>query len=262
MGFLTSKVLWIVGPSDAAGNTRLLQHAQTAGITTVCLRSTSPQLPGAIGAFHAASIGVYAWRWPAVVSTATAPHHFADDEAKFVVQTLIPAKLDGYMVDPESDTGRAVDDWNQAGLSTLAKNFCTTIKNGAAAAGLTNFRFGTTSGCSYPDPNNRPKIPWAEFVAASDVLLPQSYWRMATNSGSIPINGGTPAKAVPRGLTSWGAIASGKPIVPMAGEIDLVTPADIAAYGTELKNRAITEGHFYADSANVSGPVLNAIAAL
>ena len=261
MAVFTSKVLWVVGMADSAAESRLLQHAQTAGIGTVCIRSTNQRLPDAIGRFHDKGIKVHAWRWPAVQAS-TAVHHFATDEANFVVDKLIPAGLDGYMVDPESETGRAVDDWNKTSLAPLAKDFCARIKEGAAAAGLVNFRFGTTSGCSYPNPNNRPNIPWREFAAASDVLLPQSYWRVATDSGPATANGGTPQKAIARGLASWGLIAGGKPIVPMAGEIDLDTPVEIAAYGAEMQSKGITEGHFYADAANVQASIFAAIAAL
>jgi hypothetical protein len=261
MAVFTSKVLWVVNMADSAAESRLLEHAKTAGIGTVCIRSTNQRLADAIGRFHAKDIKVYAWRWPAVQAS-TAPHHFAPDEADFVVNTLIPAGLDGYMVDPESDPHRAVDDWNDTSLAPLAKAFCVRIKDGAAASGRANFRFGTTSGCSYPNPNNRPDIPWSEFAAASDVLLPQSYWRVATDNGPSPANGATPKKAIARGLASWGLIAGGKPIVPMAGEIDLDTPEEIAAYGAEMQRKGLTEGHFYADNANVPASIVTAIAAL
>jgi hypothetical protein len=117
---------------------------------------------GAIGQFHQHGIKVYGWRWPAVKADTHSPHHFANDEAKFVVQQLIPAGLDGYIVDPESDSNRTIDDWNHETLAPLARAFCHTIK-AAAPAG---FHFGITSGCAYPNLSNRPHIPWAEFVAA------------------------------------------------------------------------------------------------
>jgi hypothetical protein len=252
----TSKVLWVVGMTDVASENRLLQHAQAAGIGTVCVRSTNARLPDAIARFHAKNIKVYAWRWPAVRPTTGVPHYYAPDEADYVVTTLMPKGLDGYMADPESDNPGDANDWNDVSLAPLAKAFCKRIRDGATAAGLGNFRIGVTSGCIYP--TNHAKIPWQEFVAASDVLLPQSYWRVAGGSA----NGGKPQTAIAKGLTSWSAIAAGKPIVPMAGEIDLVDATGIAAYGTEMKNKGIIEGHFYADSANVSSAVLTAIAAL
>lgn len=259
MPVFTSKVLWIVGMTDASTEDQLLQDAQSAGIGTVCIRSDNARLPDAIARFQAKGLKVYAWRWPAVRPTTSARHYFAPEEAKYVVDVLMPAGLDGYIADPESDQAGDVDDWNDPSRAPLARDFCAQIKNGAVTAGRTNFRFGTTSGCAYPDLTNRPNIPWGEFAAASDVLLPQSYWRV---TGPIATNGGTPKKGIARGLASWGRIAGGKPIIPMAGEIDLATPSEIAAYGAEMQGRSITEGHFYAHSANVPASIWPAIAAL
>jgi hypothetical protein len=252
----TSKVLWIVGMTDQATEDRLLQHAQSAGISTVCIRSTNSRLPAAIARFHARNIKVYAWRWPAVRPTTGVPHYYAPEEADYVVTQLMPAALDGYIVDPESDHAGDVNDWNNTGLAPLARAFCQRIRSGATAASLASFRIGVTSGCVYP--TNHASIPWQEFVAGSDFLLPQSYWRVAGGSA----NGGTPDSAIDRGLTSWGAIANGKPIVPMAGEIELVSAAEITAYGAKMQAKNITEGHFYTDGTGVPSAVWAAITAL
>src|SRR5262245_48354471 len=92
------KVLWIVS-MNAAGETRLAKHARDCGVHAVCIRTTNDRLPDAIGRFHQLGLQVYAWRWPAVRPNAgTPPHYFADEEAKFVVEKLLPAKLDGYIV--------------------------------------------------------------------------------------------------------------------------------------------------------------------
>src|SRR5271169_1520433 len=140
---------------------------------------TTLVLSGAIRRFHDKNIKVYAWRWPAVRQVETdSPHHYAIDEAEYVVETLIPAGLDGYIVDPESDSGRSLDDWNKSSLAPLARSFCDTIKAGAAAAGVDHFRFGVTSGCNYPSHAGKPDIPWSEFIGASDAVYPQTYWRM------------------------------------------------------------------------------------
>jgi hypothetical protein len=93
------------------------------------------------------------------------------------------------------------------------------------------FRFGTTSGCGYPKPNKRPSIPWAAFNEASDVLLPQSYWRVMTDKGPKSANGGDPAAALKIGFDPWNLIPRHSPIVPIAGELGLITGDEIAAYG-------------------------------
>jgi hypothetical protein len=41
----------------------------------------------------------------------------------------------------------------------------------------------------------------------------------------------------------------------MAGEVDVITPTEISAYGTELAALGVSEGHFYTDNGNI--PVLN-----
>jgi hypothetical protein len=182
---------------------------------------------------------VFGWRWPGVKpqNPTTSIHHFADDEAKFVAEQLIPAKLDGYIVDPESEGDHGASDWNDAMLSPLAQSFCKTITDAATAAGLAQFKFGTTSGCTYPSPTSRPNIPWAQFVAASAALYPQTYWRMTGNNGQlVDINGGNPNSAADRGKADWQPIAHGKPIVYMAGELDLVTADEIRAYGARAKH--------------------------
>ena len=64
----------------------------------------------------------------------------------------------------------------------------------------------------------------------------------------------------------WKARANGKTVIPMAGEIDLATVAEIVEYGQQLKQSNINEAHFYADIADpikgVPPAVLAAIKAL
>lgn len=250
---LNKKVLWIVNMDTQAVENLFVQHARSAGINTLCIRTSTNRLPGSIAALNAQGFEVYAWRWPSSNSLS------AMAEASKVATLLIPAGLKGYIVDPESDNPGASNDWNQAGLGHLAHSFCATIRNAAPAG----FRFGTTSGCAYPSPGGKPNIPWSEFFSASDALFPQTYWRWTASGGRRQnINGGTPANAITRGMNAWSPQAQGKPIIPMAGEIDVITAAEIAAYGQELTNRGITEGHFYADSPKVPAANLAAINAL
>jgi len=76
------------------------------------------------------------------------------------------------------------------------------------------------------------------------------------------INGGTPTKAIARGMAAWKPAGMGKPIIPMAGEIDLVTVSEIQEYGTQLHALNVTEAHFYADLPAVKPEVLAAIKAI
>jgi hypothetical protein len=255
---LTSKILWIVNMNTAAPETAFSKHALAIDATAVCIRTSSKMFPDTIKRFHDINMKVYAWRWPPASQTG------AMKEANNVADNLIPAGLDGYVVDPESDKAGAANDWNRAQLAPLAAEFCKTIKDAARAEGKP-FVFGTTSGCAYPAPNVKPAIPWAQFFGASDVLLPQTYWRWTnpqTGQRGQKINGGTPAAAIAKGVPAWQAKAAGKPIVPIAGEVDVVTVDEIAAYGVELQKMNVTEGHFYTDNGLIPVPNLAAIKAL
>lgn len=258
---VTRKVLWAV---DMPNCSELLAHAKEAGVAAVCVRSSNKALADAIDVFHRSGIEVHAWRWPAVKEQPhSSTHYYAIDEANYVVEKLMPLRLDGYIVDPESDCDGGVNDWNHVTLAPLARQFCEIIKNGAQNAGLGNFQFGVTSGCAYPPHSGKPNIPWQEFVAASNALYPQCYWRWTNPQTGKPqdINGGTPAAAIRSGLAAWRPIAGGKKIVPMAGELAVITPGEITSYATDALD-ATNELHFYADAASLPAGNLDAIKAL
>jgi hypothetical protein len=234
--------------NTAAAENALFSRAAAAGFEVICVRSPSKRLPGLIDRAHQAGLKVYAWRWPAVTpQPKSKTHWYADDEAKFVANTLVPAGLDGYMVDPESDSAGAADDWNAKTHATLAARFCKTILSAVTARG-SGFRFGTTSGCNYPSTKGKPDIPWTEFVTPSTVLLPQSYWRMVNRYGDqVDINGGAPEKAVARGFSAWKRVAKKTPVVPTAGELAIITAAEITSYGAAMATAGMRELHFYLD---------------
>jgi len=258
---MTTKILWSVGLPDPDA---LLLHAQKMGMAGVCIRSSNANLPGAIEKFHDAGIAVYAWRWPAVqAQPGSSTHYYAIDEATYVAETLIPLKLDGYIVDAESDPGSDVNDWNSAALAGLAGQFCSIITTAAEMAGLADFRFGLTSGCNYPSAAGRPNIPWKEFSATADTLYPQCYWRWTNPTTGKPqnINGGTPSAAIKTGLAAWNPISGGKPVIPMAGELNLLTPDELSAYATAVLGIA-SELHFYTDDPSLSDATMELINSL
>jgi hypothetical protein len=250
------KILWTVFMRNAAEENKLLQHAQAAGATAVAVRTSNLRIAAAIGRFHAQGIKVYAWRWPACRTGSTLPHYYAIDQANYVANTLIPAGLDGYFPDIESDNDGGLNDWDRTGLGPLAAQFCTIIRDAAPQ----NFVLALTSGAGQP--HNNPNIPWQQFVQGSDYLLPQTYWRMDTAQGPKNINGGTPAAALARGDQHWAPIAAGRTVVPMLGELAVVTPAEIASYGALLVARGEKRLHVYTDTGGVQAAQLAAIAAL
>lgn len=258
MASIARKVLWTVSLSSA-NESRLLDHAKLAAVDAVCIRSDSQRLVSSISRFHANNIKVYAWRWPAVEEQPRSKtHYFAKDEANFVARKAIPAGLDGYIIDPESDSRSPANNWNNGNCKTLAQYFCDTVRDAAAQTAQTFF-FGVTSGCDYAV--SRPRIPWAIFVEASDGLFPQTYWRWTNpKSGKVGgINGGNPDAAIERGISAWHKIAKGKPVIPLAGELGVITGNEIADYGRRLKQDGIDQFHFYADTAAVSKSKLEAI---
>jgi hypothetical protein len=259
---LKRKFLWIANMDTDAAETAFAKHALAMNATGVCIRTSSTRLPGAIARFKALQMVVYAWKWPGVVPSQHAKHYYAIDEARYVASTLIPKGLDGYVVDPESDghvnkkTGKKLaNDWDQAALAPIAQQFCSIIRGATSGK---PFVLGTTSGCNYPGAQGKPNIPWAQFFAASDVLLPQTYWRWTnpkTGKRGEKINGGAPNPAIAKGVAAWEGKSQGRPMLPMAGEMDVVTADEITSYGAELAKMNITEAHFYADNGHI--PVAN-----
>jgi hypothetical protein len=267
------KVLWIV---DFDANPNLfLGYIKKSGCDTVCIRTWSNKLVDAIPTFHADGKTVWAWRWPCAAPDTKkkhGPHVYAPDEAKFVAQQLIPAGLDGYIVDPESNDDKDPNDWNRTSvddpvhpghpiaLSKIAADFCSTIKTAAVGR---PFHFGITSGCAFPGPGQKTLLPWAAFISPSVSVYPQTYWRWHNDDGKITeINDGTPESAISLATPAWKPVAQGKPIIPMSGEVNLITADEVTAYGAALANLNVAEAHFYIDEPPVQPDVLTAIKAL
>src|SRR5262249_55008806 len=171
------KALWAEDLDDQTDEDRIFGHAQAMGAEAVVIRTTSDRLATSMARFQAAGMKVYAWRWPAVVKNQGG--RYAIDEANYVAQTLIPAGLDGYIVDPESENDEGYNDWNRTNLpipvAQLATSFCQIIRSAAQTEGRPSFLFGITSGGNYQA--TLANLPWQQFVSASDAVFPQIYWR-------------------------------------------------------------------------------------
>lgn len=235
---MAEKILWVVNYDDVQD---FLQLARNAGCDGVAIRSDN-NLPKAVQTFHAAEMKVYAWRWP------SARRDAAMNEAAKIVNLLKQGGLDGYFVDPEGAPGKPYD-WDQPGLASLADDFCSAIKAAAPDKPL-----GITS--HYRAKFVFPKIPWAAFFAKADLFLPQAYWRSTAGQ----IGHGDPADNYAVSIDSWkrtGARAAA--IIPMAGELEVSKPADIAAHAAAARARGIGQLHFYASSPAVSAAVWSAV---
>jgi hypothetical protein len=271
------KVLWIV---DFDANPNLFYgYAKDSGCDTVCVRTKSKTLEAAIPAFVGMGKSVWAWRHTCVQpdpAESFGPHSYSPDEAAFVADHLIPAGLTGYISDPESENDKGLNDWNQewvlvpdpkdptkkiaVALSDMATAFCKTIKYAAKGK---PFHMGITSGCTSPSQGGLPLLPWKAFSTACDAVYPQCYWRWHRTDNDVePLNGGTPDSAIKLAIPPWKAIAQGKPVIPMAGEVNLVTEDEIKDFGKALTAMNVTEAHFYVDEPPVDSKVLAAIKAL
>lgn len=235
---LQEKVLWVV---DYDTLDWFVDRATFIKATAVAIR-TDNDLDRAIPAFHAKGIKVYGWRWP------SAERVRAMKEAQNVVD-LLNKGLDGYYVDPEGEPGRHFD-WNQKNLESIAEDFSKTV-----TAASTGKPFGTTS--HFRAKKVFDKLPWNSFFKYSNVFLPQAYWQSA---GGL-INGGDPEKNYRQSLDEWEVTgASRDKIVPMAGELEFSTPAQIKEYAKEAQKQGVTSLHFYTATKKVKSEVWDEVA--
>ena len=237
----SSKTLWVVSYPNLA---KFIQVAQSVGASAVAIR-TDNNLAAAIDRFHEVGIGVIGWRWP----SAQLARAMVEAER---ARAFFDLGMDGYFVDPEGAPGQHYD-WDQAGLESVAEDFCNAIVT--AAAGRT---FGVTS--HFRGQAQHPRLPWVQFFERADVFLPQSYWR--TDRGTVA--GGDPAINYLSGISAWSA--TGAPlqsIVPMAGELAVSTDQELVVYANQASRSGVSEGHFYAyDDGNVPDDVWAELAGL
>jgi hypothetical protein len=269
---LKRKILWVVHLEKAEATFK--EHVEAAGIDTVCINTMTHRFPDLIADYHKIGKTVWGWRWPGVrPSDAYGWHYYAPDQARFVAM-LVSKGLDGFIVDPESNDDLKPNDWNQVEVddpnrpgkkvkvSDLAHDFWAVIRTAVAGK---RFHLGLTSGWDFPSEHQKTKLPWAEFIGPCEAVYPQTYWRIQGQHGILQRWGGSPAIGISKCLPIWKKIAKDKAIIPMAGEIDHVSAAEIVEYGKSLKELGVAEGHFYADvppqreTAGVSPEVLQAI---
>jgi Bacterial SH3 domain len=234
---LTEKVLWVVNYPSIDW---FVDQAVKVKATAVAIR-TDNDLNTAISTFHGKGIKVYGWRWP------SAERVRALKEAKNVVD-LLHKGLDGYYVDPEGEPEQHYD-WNQKNLESIAEDFCkaiTTVSTGKP--------FGTTS--HFRGKKVFDKLPWNSFFKYSNVFLPQAYWKASAGT----INGGDAKKNYRQSLDEWEATGAARDkIVPMAGELEFSTPAQIKEYAEEAKKQGVASLHFYTATKDVKSEVWDAV---
>jgi hypothetical protein len=101
------------------------------------------------------------------------------------------------------------------------------------------------------------KLPWVSYFKYATVFLPQAYWRSAEG----PIGHGKPRGNYKESIAAWKDCgASPAKIVPMAGEIAHVTPAEICEYAAVATESNVSALHFYACEDGIDKEVWKAIA--
>ena len=279
MPFAT-KVLWIENLTE--GNLdKIVKQIEASKVTGVCVRTESLIFPGLIAKFKTEmKLKVLGWKYPHVLKPAGEPDPskppkalYAAYEADYVVQTLIPAGLDGYIMDIESHDnkdGPDAGDWDRQDLARdidkLAESYTTTLKKAAINCGRPfSIGFTSHSNCF----NVYPKTPWDRFKAVTDVMYPQTYWCRYDDSlhkcvaeHQDPVtNARSPEYSMDFGFKNYSIW--NKPIIPMAGEIACASVDEIKRFGGHAVLRGVTEGHFYVSAGQDIDPsVLDAISKL
>jgi Bacterial SH3 domain len=242
------KVLWVVEYDDLQW---FVERAVKVKATAVAIRTSNKNLEQAISTFHGKGIKVYGWRWPlAQKNDSSSTRKLGTLEEAARVVGLIDKGLDGYYVDPECDRQSDLNCWDKDGLENLAKEFCKIITDKLAGK-----PFGVTS--HFRGDATFPKLPWQSFFSFANVFLPQAYWKASFGT----IGSGKPAENYRSSLDRWEATGAPRSkIVPMAGELDSSTAAQIDEYAAEAKNQGVTSLHFYAATKTVKSEVWDAVA--
>src|SRR5437868_902541 len=107
---LAIKGLWVEDLDNNQG--RVLQHITDTGANLLCIRTTASSLEGLIPTYRQMGLKVYGWRWPHVFPRVKDDPAVWTSEIKRVVHDLIPAGLDGYVFDIESDENKLPQDWD------------------------------------------------------------------------------------------------------------------------------------------------------
>jgi len=268
---LQTKVLWVEDLETDSDKTQILQQAVAIGASVLCIRTISTKLAGLIPELKGKGFKVYGWRYPqtedrgaAYNSDSNPPNNsYAPAGAAYVVNTLIKAGLDGYIMDIESDNDKNNPqpwrDWDRKDidLTSLATNYANALRAGANNCGRP-FALGFTSHANAF--NIYPGTPWKPFIDVSDVIMPQSYWRFLDGNTKTPENGNTPASAMSISYADYSQW--GKKIIPIGGEMLCCNPGEMTAFGALLAAKGITEGHFYTSTDNIDPKVLAEIKAL
>lgn len=191
----------------------LVKELKDAGITHVYVkiadgRTSFPSKKVAIDHNEAVideahAQGLFVWGWHYVYGT------FPEKEVEIAVHRAATLAVDGYIYNAEKEyrDHKRVDE---------AKRFLKLLRES-----MPSMPFGFSS---FKYPSKQPGLPWKEFIAAADVLMPQVYW----------VERHDPAKQLERSAKEWSDIKQKANDASGSTEKIVVVPTG-SAYSDDLK---------------------------
>ncbi len=110
-------------------------------------------------------------------------------EASKAIERVKTLNLDGYVIDAESE-------YKAPGKYRAARTFMSALRVGLPATpiALSSYRY----------PSYHPQLPWKDFLAKCDLVMPQVYWLQAHNAGD----------QLKRSVQEYQAMTPSRPIIP------------------------------------------------
>jgi hypothetical protein len=165
--------------------------------------------------------GVQAWGW----------HYVYGDnptgEANIAVKRVSELKLDGYVIDAETE-------YKRAGMASAARTFMSVLRAGIpnTLVALSTFRY----------PSLHPEVPYAVFLEKCDIAMPQVYWEMAHN----------PEQQLQRSFTEYNdaqKVGYVRPFVPTGAAYGVggwrATADDITKFYTKAMSLGLAAANLY-----------------
>jgi hypothetical protein len=166
--------------------------------------------------------GIHVWGWHYVYGEKPV------DEARAAVRRANQLRLDGYVIDAESE-------YKQPRMAAAAQTFMTNLKAGLPAqmpVALSSYRY----------PSLHPQLPWAAFLEQCDLSMPQVYWQAAHN----------PAVQLSRSVAEFSnakLVGTPRPVVPTGSAYGVgdwtATPDDLHNFLSQAQQLKLPAANFY-----------------
>ncbi len=162
--------IWNIKSTENGDPLAIAAAAHRAGLTDVFVKVADggykfnvvngiDLVPGVVQALRA--VGVRVWGWQYCYGM------YPEAEEKVATQRIQELKLDGYIVDAETE-------FKKPGFDKKAETYLSLLKqhNPGVQIAFSSFRW----------PSYHPEFPWAVFYKYCDINMPQNYWLQAHNA--------------------------------------------------------------------------------